>query len=465
MVSKVLFSLIMFFSLVPIQVTAQHKSTHNSINHTGIQLSNTGTWKKLHVAYYRYFSQSKLSLHEDYDGCVRSMQIIKGRKNITVLKCTEHLLLLVSEETAREWLSMQQHLGYFYLTAIQFGIHGVHAHVLNTEPLNNSRDRLNFRSERSSMVTGIFERHVLDVRKYFIKNNRAYTITSLIVTPDHPFYVVNRHRFLPVNAISADDVLMTRDGHYAGLVCHDRRKNHCGTPWHIGQIKRVYNMAVQGEHQYFAGRDGLLVHNICALARYLKHEFPAVVHTRGHFTWKRAYLRLRTDEEVNKVHSLLAAYKLAYANQTPVVLNSHTLLTAALLSKKSLKLTTLERYLQTLSSDITRQRLRRFLRMDQNKLIRSLGDQTFPERGSLNNAYEAHGFLKARVPVLAVFTDGMRIIKEDEKRGLIINGTMNPGCCGIETVWVEFHQQRLAGAYERSEWQIESVTGLLKELF
>ena len=466
MTLKVLFSLIMLFSLLTFQVTAQHKSTHNFIDQAGTQSGNTDAWQKLHIVYYRYFSQSKSSLHGDHDGCVRSLQIIKGRKNIAALKCTEHLFLLVSEKTAGEWLSIQKHLGYFYLSAISFGIHGAHAHILNTGPLNNPRNCLHFRSGKSGMVTGIFERHVLDAREYLIKNSQTHTITPLIVTPDHLFYVVNRHRFLPVNNISAGDVLITRDGHHAGLVCQDRRKNHCGTPWHIGQIKRVYNMAIQGKHQYFAGRDGLLVHNVCALAQYLQREAPATVHTRRDFK-KYTYLRLRTDEEVDTAHALLVTYRPAYANNTLVILNCHALLTAALLSKKSLKIETLERYLQALSSDIvTGQGLSR-TRMYQNELIGSLGDQIFLKKNSnLNNSPPiAHGFLKARAPALVVLSDGLRVIQEDEKRGLLINGITAPGPHGIETVWVDFHQDRLEREFEWRGWRIESVTDLLKELF
>lgn len=87
---------------------------------------------------------------------------------------------------------------------------------------------------------------------------------SVFVTDEHPYYVLNKARFVPVKELEPGDRFRDFDG--KELVYHGRRliRSNPGDPF------KVYNIEVADNHTYFAGKEAVWVHNICseAVERY-----------------------------------------------------------------------------------------------------------------------------------------------------------------------------------------------------
>ena len=334
----VIFSVVIFFSL-PSQAITWKKTAHNFVSDTEIISRNSDGRKGLHVIYYDYFPWRGSYLHTDHTDCF--LQKTAGKKSTSMLKCTEHLWLLVPVKTAVEWLSRQRHQGYFSLTVRQFGIYDVHAHI-TTDQLSGF-----YRSDAGSIqagaVTGISKRHVLNLRKYFVRNKEKNTVTGIVVTPDHPFYAVNKHAFIPVKKISEDDMLITKEGYHAQLICHGKLKSNCGVPWHMEKITWAYNLEILRKHRYFAGSNGLLVHNICELEKQLYKHLPALVTFKGDSRWKHAYLKLETEWDMWRVKNLPEVKK---HMSSPAGLGLDTLLRTSMTTKKELKPEDLDKLLK-----------------------------------------------------------------------------------------------------------------------
>lgn len=87
---------------------------------------------------------------------------------------------------------------------------------------------------------------------------------SVFVTAEHPYYVLNKAKFVPVEELQVGDRF--RDFEGKELVFHGKRliRSMPGDPF------KVYNIEVADNHTYFAGKESVWVHNICseAVERY-----------------------------------------------------------------------------------------------------------------------------------------------------------------------------------------------------
>lgn len=87
---------------------------------------------------------------------------------------------------------------------------------------------------------------------------------SVFVTAEHPYYVLNKSKFVPVEELQVGDRF--RDFEGKELVFHGKRliRSMPGDPF------KVYNIEVADNHTYFAGKESVWVHNICseAVERY-----------------------------------------------------------------------------------------------------------------------------------------------------------------------------------------------------
>jgi hypothetical protein len=81
---------------------------------------------------------------------------------------------------------------------------------------------------------------------------------SVFVTAEHPYYVLNKAKFVPVKALEAGDLF--RDFKGNELVFHGARR-FMAKP---DDPFTVYNFEVANQHTYFAGKEGVLVHNMCS---------------------------------------------------------------------------------------------------------------------------------------------------------------------------------------------------------
>ena len=449
-----IFRLFVVFVPLSVQAVTWNYSVGNTINKADNGSADFIAGEELHIVhiiYYHYLPWHASYLHTDHEGCIRS-QKNTGKKNTAVLKCMEQFKLLVSAQTAREWLSMQQRQGYFSLTINSFGLHKVHAHVL-AAPFYRPYPG----SMQAGMVSGISSRHVTDVRKYFIKNRYTQTVTAMTVTPDHLFYAVNKHAFIPIKEISADDVFITKDSYRAGLVCKAGKRNHCGIPWHRGEVTLVYNLEVNWGHQYFAGRDGLLVHNICNLARYLQEKLPGMVYTRGHFCRQRAYLTLKRFTDVDLVTPVLKELKSTYTG-----INLHTLLMAAVISGKPLKIKRFASYLEALDNYTVSESGAFSMRELMDDLAFGFGTRVQVDGAILKDPSSAMKYLANNAPVIVVLQQSARIVDLDFSSGSIrVNRWVN--IAGEEMAgWIGFDDPRFYGELASESSDSDSIRFIIR---
>lgn len=87
---------------------------------------------------------------------------------------------------------------------------------------------------------------------------------SVFVTGEHPYYVVNKGRFIPVKNLEDGDLFRGFDGNE--LAFHGKRLIIAKA----GDSFTVHNFEVANQHTYFAGNESVLVHNLCseAIERY-----------------------------------------------------------------------------------------------------------------------------------------------------------------------------------------------------
>ena len=118
----------------------------------------------------------------------------------------------------------------------------------------------NKQNNQYAPVTGIYIHQAKNVKTWrFIDENRH--ITTLNATDNHPFYVKESHRFLPIKKIT-QKMSLNAGRHQLHLLCDN--KPGCGKPFHSAKPVYVYNIEVKTQHVYHVGEEKILVHN-CAL--------------------------------------------------------------------------------------------------------------------------------------------------------------------------------------------------------
>ena len=112
----------------------------------------------------------------------------------------------------------------------------------------------------SNRVTGIYIHDTDNVRTWkFIDRKKHLTIIH--ATPNHPFYVQNLKKFLPLQKITSAMTLIDDRQHTIHLFCPAQKSRRCGLPYHPGRVNTVYNIEVDQQHQYFVSGEHILVHN------------------------------------------------------------------------------------------------------------------------------------------------------------------------------------------------------------
>ena len=192
----------------------------------------------------------------------------KGKK-LPVLQCKNSIQLLRSAIIVKQWKKIQQKKGYLPFTVQELGLINKHAHIeeITISHINTSESTM-----PAGMVTGIFSRYVLDTAIYAFLNMKTGVHSSLIVTPNHPFYVKNKQTFIPIDKVSLHDRLVNDSGDKVQLFSADSG-NH-GKKHSLSSIPvRVYNMELHQKHIYFAGAERIMVHNICTLTHQQVYDY------------------------------------------------------------------------------------------------------------------------------------------------------------------------------------------------
>ena len=216
--------------------------------------------KKIDLVYYDRFLYKK-----SYDGiktpeCTR-VNVNKKKKSSGFLLCREYITLLRPVSVIKLWQQQQRTKGYLPFSMKEFGIINVHAHITGikeyTPVIKN-----NITSD-SIHVTGKFIRYTPEVNHYKIKDRKTNIISFINATPNHPFYVINENKFIPISKVLSSDSLVTLSNHQAYLMHQDDNNYSYGINYKKNTLSRVYNIEIEKKHVYFISKLNILVHNPC----------------------------------------------------------------------------------------------------------------------------------------------------------------------------------------------------------
>ena len=222
--------------------------------------TGTANRMKVDIFYYRDFPYRQLAANQKTEGCIQLPES-------EIIRCKELISLLRPESIVNGWLSIQKKKGYLPLKTLkEFSAVKTKAYIDKVTPIvfpgvnitNKSTDSM---ESPYALTTGLFIKHVLQVRRYAFKNVKTNTVFFVTATPEHPVYSVNRHAFVAISTLSPEDRLLSSAGDKIQLLCPQGIKNSCGTVVDKGQITRVYNLETSLRHTYFVQSERLLVHN------------------------------------------------------------------------------------------------------------------------------------------------------------------------------------------------------------
>ena len=156
------------------------------------------------------------------------------------------------------------------LSMPEFGIVNVMTTVKAIKPTQIDTRGVDWSKQKNAPVIGKFMRYVTDVRTYTFKDSLGH-ISHINATPNHPFYVKNKHGFVAIGNVSDDDTLVGAIGlggkqvdGAVHLVCAKGKHRHCGVGYgNDGEAVAVYNFEVYRRHVYRVGVGKVLVHNGC----------------------------------------------------------------------------------------------------------------------------------------------------------------------------------------------------------
>ena len=221
---------------------------------------------EVNLIYHEDFPYIKPRNYQPIPEC--SLLQEKPERGHSLLRCTEHIKLLLPSASAAIWKKEQKQQGYINLHAKQitrdYVNTNIHAHIILIKPTRMGTEEIS-RSTNAHPVTALFIRHATNVRTYQFKNLQTGAISTINATTDHPFYSKNKKTFIPIGSASSSDRFTTDTGQEIRLICPQKKVKHCGTPYKNGQLTTVYNITTYLKHTYFVGKkDHILVHNCTA---------------------------------------------------------------------------------------------------------------------------------------------------------------------------------------------------------
>ena len=226
------------------------------------KLAAQNNQKKIDLVYYDRFPYKK-----SYDGikipeCIRA-PARKGQRTSDVLLCKEHIALLRPASVIKLWQRQQRLKGYIPCSMEEFGIINVHAHITGVKEYTQVMK--NNITPDSTHVTGKFIRYAREVNRYTIKDKQTNITSAVDATPNHPFYVTNKHAFVPISKVLSSDSLVTLSNHEAHLIRSGSNNFPFETNSKKNTLTRVYNIEIEKKHVYFISNLNLLVHNPCKI--------------------------------------------------------------------------------------------------------------------------------------------------------------------------------------------------------
>jgi hypothetical protein len=162
-----------------------------------------------------------------------------------------------------EWLNLQEEKKVGDFVLLDLPEQNIHewAKITDINPCTNHQKSVIFTPESNGInqyqpITGWFERSAAVVWDYTFANG-----TTISATPNHPFYSNTRQTYIPVGDLSIGERVKLAGEDETDLVAKTQRNT---------DSEKVYNLEVFGNHNYFVGEDGVLVHNSCLIGEILE---------------------------------------------------------------------------------------------------------------------------------------------------------------------------------------------------
>ena len=216
--------------------------------------------KEIDLIYYDRFPYRKSYDEIKIPECTRSPVSRQQTGNVFLL-CREHITLLRPVSVITLWQRQQRLKGYIPFSMKEFGIINVHAYITGvkeyTQVIKNTI------TPDSNHVTGKFIRYAPEVNRYTVKDKQTNMTSTVDTTPNHPFYVKNKHAFVPISKVLSSDSLVTLSNHEAHLIHSNSNNFPLKTNNKKNKLTRVYNIEIEKKHVYFISKLDILVHNPC----------------------------------------------------------------------------------------------------------------------------------------------------------------------------------------------------------
>ena len=250
---KMLFILKNAFLLLSFFLACSHLGIAILLPHHG-NIISLQDWKTVDIDYYHDVRADGINIDtaKKYSHCTGSA------RNVNILRFKGYARLLRPSGMIKRWLKEQNVHGYFLFTVKEFNVEAVHGHVISVS--NNDR-RVLYRNHYTNMVTGLFLKYTGKIKKYHFITVKKNEISEIKATPNHRFYVINQRAFIPISKITTKDTLVNNKGESIKLLCSQGQIKHCGINYHHEQPVPVYNLEILNAHDYFAGKNHILVHN------------------------------------------------------------------------------------------------------------------------------------------------------------------------------------------------------------
>ena len=309
--------------------------------------ADKNTMEKVYIIYNKDFPYKQNYNEQHIKGCKKTY--IKStfsnkkdeKKTVAVLRCVEHIKLLRSDKIVNQWVRIQNKKHFFLLTLNTFNFVNIHAQITAIRPVKSDDHQSSLYNKQTKKVTGQFERHTANVKKYTFRNMKTGKTTTVNATSEHPVYVKNRAAFIPMNLLRVTDQLLNSAGQEIRLICPGNRMQRCGELLHNHIPLPVYSLEIDHHHTYFVSSIRLLVHNTCELARKLLEKIPDLIRSKVFSEKEESFLYLQSREDVQRAFTVLRELE-----GNNVESDSHVILSICRYFCKKIRIKQLESFLQ-----------------------------------------------------------------------------------------------------------------------
>ena len=321
------------FAHNPIRANAMHYSNNN-------QSIAYSAWKEVDISYDNDFPYKAGYDKQQITNCAKAI-----KKNRPVLRCQEKVRLLRPGKIINQWLHIQSKKHFFHLNIRELNIINMPARIIAVHTFLTDVAHDTARSNKAGRVTGIFERHTANVKKYTFKDMKTGETITINATPSHLVYVKNKASFIPMNSLSSTDELINNTGQRIKLICSSSHNKHCGVPLEGIAPILIYNLEVNKNHTYFVSKIKLLVHNTC-LAEKLDGKV-SILTTTNDTGEKNHFLMMAHQSDLMRAYRALR--ELEGDNMQS---DTFAILTMFYLKKKALSIENLEDFLEQRTSPL-----------------------------------------------------------------------------------------------------------------